>query len=96
MQFVTPNALACGIRPTVNNLLKDNQWYTQAIQTIRQKLSTGELYSIPQLLYQQLIQPNIDKIALKTTSAQAKRFKAKIMEAIPSLQQQFLQYDQEV
>jgi hypothetical protein len=94
MDQVQEQAQACGIaKATATAIFATPKLYTQAIETVRKKVATGQVDGVTALLFDQIVQQNSSKIAATTTSKQAGKFLAKVKEALPKLEQQFLQQE---
>jgi hypothetical protein len=92
MDQVQKQAQACGIaKATATAIFATPKLYTQAIETVRKKIATGQIEGVTSLLFDQIVQQNCSKIAATTTSKQAGKLLDKVREALPNLEQQFLQ-----
>jgi hypothetical protein len=93
MDKVSDHAQACGIEKAVSHALENPKLYTQAIETVRKKLATGQIDRIAVALFEQVVQQNISKVASKSTPDQANQLLASVREDLPKIQQQFLQQE---
>jgi hypothetical protein len=60
---------------------------------VHKKLAAGQVEGITALLLEQVVQKNSNKIASTATSDQVDQLLAKIKEALPKLEQRFLQQE---
>ncbi|HLP34927.1 MAG TPA: RHS repeat-associated core domain-containing protein, partial [Amoebophilaceae bacterium] len=71
MDQVGEQAQACGMEEATSAIFENAEWYTQAIETVRKKMATGQVDGIAAPLFEQVVQQNSSKIAKTTTSDQA-------------------------
>ena len=91
MDKVEEQVQACGMEKATSAIFENSKWYTQAIETVRKKIATGQLHAITTPLFEQVAQQNSSKIASTATSKQADQLLANLRDALPKLEQQFLQ-----
>lgn len=92
---VLKHAESCGIASYISDIFEDSDCYFKTIQLVRQKLATGKLKDIPQLLYLQLVQNNnIKKKLHKSTQAHVNELLIVLANNLPNLQQKFLKYEE--
>ncbi|HLP34576.1 MAG TPA: ankyrin repeat domain-containing protein [Amoebophilaceae bacterium] len=91
MDQVQKQAQACGIAKATAAVFESAEWYTQALETVRKKMASGQVDGITASLFEQVVQQNVSKIA--STSDQVDQWLANVRRALPKLEQQFLQQE---
>ncbi|WP_223254190.1 hypothetical protein, partial [Cardinium endosymbiont of Bemisia tabaci] len=93
MDKVEENAQTFGIEKAVSDVVENLELYTQAIETARKQLAIAKPETILDLLFDQIVQKNISKIASKSTIHQANKLLEIIREDLLNMQEPFLQQE---
>ncbi|MCC8369368.1 MAG: ankyrin repeat domain-containing protein [Rickettsia endosymbiont of Oxypoda opaca] len=95
MQQIKESAMSCGIQPTVKKII--NSCDLQVVKAkIQQKLNAGQIEDIPQILYDKIVQANIERIELHSTPKQSKKLSQDMLGKLSKIKQLLLNKEVEL
>lgn len=95
MQQIKESAMSCGIQPTVKKII--NSCDLQVVKAkVQQKLNAGQIEDIPQILYDKLVQANIERIELHSTPKQSKKLSQDMLGKLSKIKQLLLNKEVEL